>query len=278
MNAHEPNIRVKVDVTNPGQFFACCGLLELADRLWPGAEGWFSEDAGEFRMECKNGTLIELLEMLVANPPSAIERLECSSLEIKPIIAPLAFNFGNGARTEFILDAWTRITTSNGVIKISPNPPWNFWSGQQTSLRIWSSLMRGLEKQLIKISLEQLTGLFSLRLLQKGRFGFDPGPAWNALDVGFSPNEQSYEVESSPATELFAAIGLQRFRPKVNNSRDKFKYYTWHRPYSPFIASAAMTGFITDRFTSCYRTSITNRGQYSALNYAYLEMLGENND
>jgi hypothetical protein len=30
-----------VDLTNPGQFFACCGLLEFADRLWPGAEGWF---------------------------------------------------------------------------------------------------------------------------------------------------------------------------------------------------------------------------------------------
>jgi len=34
-------ITVNVDVTNPGQFFACCGLLELAHRLWPGAEGWF---------------------------------------------------------------------------------------------------------------------------------------------------------------------------------------------------------------------------------------------
>lgn len=36
-----PNIHISVDLTNPGQFFACCGLLELADRLWPGAEGWF---------------------------------------------------------------------------------------------------------------------------------------------------------------------------------------------------------------------------------------------
>ena len=35
-------IRVTVDPTNPGQFFACCGLLELADRLWKGAEGWFA--------------------------------------------------------------------------------------------------------------------------------------------------------------------------------------------------------------------------------------------
>jgi len=34
----EPNITVNVDVTNPGQFFAYCGLLELADRLWPCVE------------------------------------------------------------------------------------------------------------------------------------------------------------------------------------------------------------------------------------------------
>jgi CRISPR-associated protein Csb3 len=34
MTHPEPNITIKVDVTNPGQFFACCGLLELADRLW----------------------------------------------------------------------------------------------------------------------------------------------------------------------------------------------------------------------------------------------------
>jgi CRISPR-associated protein Csx14 len=42
MSSSKP-IRVNVDVTNPGQFFACCGLLELADRLWPGAEGWFGD-------------------------------------------------------------------------------------------------------------------------------------------------------------------------------------------------------------------------------------------
>ncbi len=33
-----PNITIPVDCTNPGQFFACCGLFELADRRWPQAE------------------------------------------------------------------------------------------------------------------------------------------------------------------------------------------------------------------------------------------------
>src|ERR671939_36670 len=48
MRHPDPSIRVNVDPTNPGQFFACCGLLELADRLWAGAEGWYTEGATTF--------------------------------------------------------------------------------------------------------------------------------------------------------------------------------------------------------------------------------------
>jgi CRISPR-associated protein Csb3 len=49
-NPSESVFRLRVDPTNPGQFFACCGLLELADRLWGGAEGWFENDDGEFAL------------------------------------------------------------------------------------------------------------------------------------------------------------------------------------------------------------------------------------
>ncbi|HIC90292.1 MAG TPA: hypothetical protein EYP04_12940, partial [Anaerolineae bacterium] len=44
MSSPNPTFSVRVDVTNPGQFFACCGLLELAHRLSPGAEGFFDFD------------------------------------------------------------------------------------------------------------------------------------------------------------------------------------------------------------------------------------------
>jgi len=81
-------IRVNVDPTNPGQFFACCGLLELADRLWPGAEGWFEK--GEFCVECEGG-LPTLLAILVKDLPTPILTLEVNGLEVPPIIAPLAF-------------------------------------------------------------------------------------------------------------------------------------------------------------------------------------------
>src|SRR5215468_363408 len=42
----EPTIRINVDVTNPGQFFACCGLLELASRLDQNATAHFEN--GQF--------------------------------------------------------------------------------------------------------------------------------------------------------------------------------------------------------------------------------------
>jgi CRISPR-associated protein Csx14 len=37
----DPDLTLAVTPRNPGQFFACCGVLELASRLWPGSEGWF---------------------------------------------------------------------------------------------------------------------------------------------------------------------------------------------------------------------------------------------
>jgi CRISPR-associated protein Csx14 len=264
----DPTIRVAVDPTNPGQYFACCGLLELADRLWPGAEGWFAEGGREFCIAC-GGTLKYLLAVLVMDPPTAVERLESNGLVVPPIIAPLAFSFDGGSTTAITLDAWTRIAVLKGVPQVISNPPWNFWSGQQTSMRIWSGLRAELVVQLGRFTPDEFNALFSQRLFQKGRFGFDPGPAWNALDVGFSPNEQGMEVESSPAVEMLAAVGLQRFRPVMNDTRDVFDYFTWHSPYSPAVAAAAMAGAMPEACAVRYRGSVVSRGQYAALGFSY---------
>ncbi len=259
-------IRVTVDPTNPGQFFACCGLLELAHRLWPGAEGWFEK--GNFCIACK-GDLPTLLSILVMDPPTEVLRLESNGLEVQPIIAPLAFTFDGGSTTGLVLDAWTRIAVLKGVPQVISNPPWNFWSGQQTSLRIWSGLRAEFASQLARFTATEYDALFSQRLLQKGRFGFDPGPAWNKLDVGFSPNEQGIEVESSPAVELLAAVGLQRFRPVMNDGRETFDYTTWHGPLSPLVAAAAMAGAVPHPRSVRYRGCVVSRGQYAALGSSY---------
>lgn len=269
------SIRINVDPTNPGQFFACCGLLELADRLWPGAEGWF--ESGEFKIDCA-GDLHTLLAVLVMDTPTAVERLECNDLVVQPIIAPLAFTFDGGSTTEIVLDAWTRITVLRAIPQVISNSPWNFWSGHQTSLRIWSALRCELAVQLRSFTPEDFKKIFTKRLFQKGRFGFDPGPAWNALDVGFSLNEHNMEVESSPAVELLAAVGLQRFRPLMNESRDAFDYFTWHSPYSPAVAAAAMAGAMPEARAARYRCSVVSRGQYAALASSYPIQQGASDD
>jgi CRISPR-associated protein Csx14 len=275
----EPSITVAVDPTNPGQFFACCGLLELADRLWPGAEGCFSESGREFRIGFtdEKGTLRELLAILILDPPTAVERLE-NGLDVPTIVAQLAFSFDGGSTTGIVLDGWTRIAVLKGVAQVIGNSPWNFWSGQQTSMRIWSGLRSELVTQVNRMSDEELGSLFEQRLFQKGRFGFDPGPAWNALDVGFSLNEHNVEVQSSPATEMLAAVGLQRFRPVMNEDRDGFDYFTWHSPCSPAVAAAAMAGAIRDSRTVRLRASVTSRGQYAALGFAFPLTRGDSDE
>lgn len=257
-------IRVNVDPTNPGQFFACCGLLELADRLWPGAEAWFEE--GHFCVEC-DGRAEILLASLVMDPPEEITKME-NGLDVKPLIAPLRFTFDGGATRFLTLNAWMTIKIEKGKPVAAANPPWNFWSGQQTSFRIWRDLRFALAEQMKSLPPTQFEDLFSHRILLSGRFGFDPGAAWNALDVGFSPNEQGIEVASSAAVELLAAVGVQRFRPSMADDRQTFLYSTWGKPLAPCVAAAAASGCITIPPANQFRGRVISRGSYAALGHS----------
>lgn len=58
-------ISIRVDPANPGQFFACCGLLELADRLWNGAEGWFECEDTKFSLTT-GGAIQDSKELIAA--------------------------------------------------------------------------------------------------------------------------------------------------------------------------------------------------------------------
>jgi CRISPR-associated protein Csx14 len=266
MSNPQPSIRVNVDITNPGQFFACCGMLELADRLWPGAEGWFEEK--RFCVSCE-GTILQLLTALIEAVPEAATFFEETQVPIKPLIAPLLFRFKTADRPSFKIDVWTNVKLEKGHPIVAANPPWNFWSGQQTSHGIWCGLQAGLSRQLKERDGVDLEDLFSWRLFQKGRFGFDPGPSWNALDVGFSPNEQDLQVESSPAVEMLAAIGVQRFRPHFEQDRSSFEYQTWSIPLSPATAAAAVAGVLYSTPSTRLRGCVVARGQYAALGVSY---------
>jgi CRISPR-associated protein Csx14 len=258
----EPTIRINVDVTNPGQFFACCGLLELADRLWPGAEGWFENQA--FHVAGK-ASLHDLLAMLVKESPQELTVL-ANGVPVKPLIAPLLFSFDGRAARGLTLDAWMTIRREKGRVVAVGNPPWNMWSGQQTSMGIWLALRTALAERLAATTYtDQLKNLFSDRTLLSGRFGLDPGAAWNALDVGFSPNEQGMKVASSAAVEMLAAVGIQRFRPMMADDRQSFDYFTWGSPSTPSVAAPASAGAVQIAPFIRLRCRVVSRGSYAAL-------------
>ena len=261
------SIRVQVDLTNPGQFFACCGILELADRLWSGgAEGWFERNV--FKVSTI-GNLRELLIALVQHLPSEVTLLN-DCIRVKPLIAPLLLSLSGKERNQLLLDSWMAIATIKGEVEAIANPPWNFWSGQQTSLRIWTALREALTTQLGQTELIHSEAVFSQRIQLSGRFGFDPGAAWNALDAGFSPNEQKLDVASSPAVEMLAAIGVQRFKPEISKNRQSFTYAAWGLPLPTFVAAVAAAGCLDVGATRRYEGRVVSRGSYAALGFATL--------
>lgn len=264
MNDLQANIRIAVDPANPGQFFACCGLLELADRLSPGALGWFSD--GAFWVMCNVG-LPTMLDALTAKPAEAITTLS-NGLTIKPIIAPLRIALNGDGSNALLLDGWMRIGLDKGRPVAMGNSPWNFWSGQQTSFGIWSALCAELERQLQALPDGRLRNLFNQRILLSGRFGFDPGAAWDALDAGFSPNAQDLAVASSPAVELLAAVGIQRFKPVMFEDRQSFAYSLWPIPLAPAVATCAAAGVQVVPHLMSFRGHVVSRGQYAALGHS----------
>lgn len=264
MSTPTASIRIQVDLTNPGQFFACCGLLELATRFWGNAEGWFGNH--EFNVACA-GDLPTLLSILLMDPPQEITQLP-GGLSIKPLIAPLSFSFDGGATYSLTLSSWMTVKVERNEVVAAANPPWNFWSGQQTSLRIWLALRKLLVQRMKLIPQERLFHLFDDKAPLPGRFGFDPEAAWNALDVGFSPNEQGIPVESSAAVELLAAVGLQRFRPQLSEDRQSFIYATWDEPLAALVAASVSASTVKVHSSRLFRGRVVSRGAYAALDYS----------
>src|SRR5689334_6008238 len=62
-------IRLDVDLTNPGHFFGCCGVFELAQRLWPRATAHF--EAAQFVVS--DGNLEELVTKTAQAPLEVLE-------------------------------------------------------------------------------------------------------------------------------------------------------------------------------------------------------------
>ncbi|MBO9318968.1 MAG: type I-U CRISPR-associated protein Cas8c [Chloroflexus sp.] len=289
--------KIKVDITNPGQFFACCGLFELAHRLWPGVEGYFDTQAGMFIFPCKsqeNG--IELLKKLRECPLEGLsdaERQELKSLETRkqelkkqkkkldPQEEKRRKALGDKARSgrltlgkpfSLLLDWWQ--TEDETTPKT--------WAGKQEIHKIARAAQEALSPAVINNPEDILDYACVLRSTREyvkksdenkkvAPFYFDARSFVHSLDTGFSLDVQELELMAYPAVELLALVGLQRFRPAAQGQ--DFDYWIWTHPMPALVAAAIVCGAASAEASIRYRFRLRfrdDRGRYKAFEYANL--------
>jgi len=236
VNYPEPSIQVQVDISNPGQFFACCGLLELADRLWPGSEGYFNQQTFNIN---NTGNLAELIKTVVNTTISQIDPEDETA-------SPIYF----GKPFKLRLDWWKDEITGGTRLKV--------WAGSMRSFRIARAMQQAMEK--IK-DVERLFDYSSV-VTDPGQprkkvepFYFDSrrGSNSRAIDIGFAPDSLSMSTLAYPAVEFFCLVGLQRCRPFANGSRRIFEYVVWNQPTSIMTAPAAVCNSFSNPNAAIYR-------------------------
>jgi hypothetical protein len=244
---NDESIRVQVDPTNPGQFFACCGLLELADRRWPGAEGWFTEDAREFRIKCE-GTLRALVDAIASAEliPTRPDDPYSTPFVVGRPFRPLS------------VDWWETDLTGAKDLKV--------WAGTMESCGIARAMQQAMRQEQFQDALLFEKGLVVMNPDDPGKkkepYYFDARRAPNAhsRDVGFSINDLGETTTAFPAVELLCLIGLQVARPAFTNETRVYDYFTWTRPLPPNLLLAAATGVMhlagarRFRFENWFRT------------------------
>lgn len=233
-----PDITLDVNRRNPGQFFACCGLLELAAARWPGSLGWFQWDRtrATFHVATASGEadpLSLLVTALLEEKP--VVDLATDHDRHSPDRQPVVLREPFATRLDWWLDSYRGGDKSE--LKV--------WAGQQTPQRNFQNLQKAW-REMASAAVGNAVGrdMLSKKWPMTGRFGFDPSSAPTGIDVGFSTDEQGIPVLTSPATEMLAAIDLQRCRPvRDEGSRGRwFVYEIWADPVEISVVPAMITG------------------------------------
>jgi CRISPR-associated protein Csx14 len=250
-----PELRIPFDPCNPGQFYACCGLIELFDlsgtqTMSKFEVNWRHPREGTFVLASDTGLELGLLAKamreaiykVLARPEAQDKRPE------KDSIGPAEVSiFGR----KIVLDWWLEcFREKKSELKC--------WAGQVTT----SKLVRELPALLTEGSISYDEGV-----LTTTRFGIDPRSAWVALNLGYSPNEQGQKSRTYPAVEMLGAFGLQGFRP-TGSRADGLTYHLWLSPLPRAVARSVCARPWPGCESAVYRFSLGVRGSYKYFSFA----------
>jgi len=273
-----PTLTINVDLCNPGQFFACCGLLELAHRLSPLSQraiGWF--EAGSH----KNSNF----HIMAFTPEEKPITLQFLTESIKECL--MVNRGGDGKEGPFYLNEpfqmwidWRKAIPQNSMVKT--------WAGQQVLFKIAQSLQKAICTTVEEPYNKDLLNIFGpVKADDKKKdiavTAFNIAKSENVIDAGFSADKLSDRIIMQPAiaTEFLALIGLQRFCPTTGKQRLARSFYAWHTPLPAPIAAVA----VFRPFSGIQHTAFTfqmyerdSEGRYKAFSIAKPIQGESNND
>ncbi len=227
---------VPVDLTNPGQVFACLGLVEAADILLGEARGGFDwRDGGDTRFRIaaagRENPVVRALRFLdEANVASQAPvesdnrtekwQIDTISLEARERTFPfpdprtpatLPARLEDSAGNVVMLEHWGDETRRDNV---------KFWAG--SGGYPGARLARDALTLICGRAVEHADDPFALAAEQSSSFRFDWRRDYVPIDAGFSPNahRDKYKMRGYPVVELMAVIGVTHARP---SRRDKYK-------------------------------------------------------
>lgn len=248
-------LRIPLDPWNPGQFYACCGLIELFDMTGAQTLSNFEVDwrrPREATFILASEATLELSAIIQSVQEAEYKPLPRPDAEDKApdkdSIAPAQVAiFGR----EIVLDWWLE------------------WFRQRArQLKCWAGQVT--TQKLIRVLPALLAGgnlSFDEGVLTTTRFGIDPRSAWVALNLGYSPNEQGQESRTYPVVEMLGAFGLQGFRPSGSRA-EGFTYHLWLLPLPRVVARSACARSWPGCESAAYRFSLGVRGSYKYFSFA----------
>ena len=291
MTNPEANITIPVDLTNPGQFFACCGLLELASRLDEEANGWFENSQFRMRVNSSFDSLVGTLRQATvtnAMSPAQVSRLEELSQLSKKERESRALE-----DEKKVLDALRReepiVLHSSLTLRIdwfcddySGGSRFKTWAGQQSVLDIATAMHDGLRQ----IPTGDESAFWNSARGGGLPFNFDSdlGAQGSARDVGFSFDplaaSEATRIRGTckPALEFFAFIGLQRFRPREITGQNRFIYVAWPTPLPVAVAACVVSEAVHIPHAPIYEFRLLYRTKYLKSFLPAVSIQGEVNE
>ncbi len=287
MNHSKVSFTINVDPTNPGQYFACCGLFEIANRLWPGAEAWFSDVGTQFHIACGSHSLLELIEAIGESRiesslgDEGLKRLGTllsvakdglSEQDIADKIRLQQSWYTETVRLaeplDIALDWWWDQRSSVTLLKT--------WAAKQFVIEIARPLLNSIKAH--DWEAMDMSDCLATELPVKGLpFCFDSmnNTQNTARDYGVAPSEVKSAPCIRPLIELLTFVALQRFRPFRPSKSDLIYYATWPVPLTINVAGAVSASCVNAggrcfAFRMLYRTKYM-KAFYSSTPVPFLE-------